>query len=483
MFRSEFRRLLVPFVSLALLVALAVQPGALAGKQRPRWTKLSQGKIVNHSEPALWRDSSGVLHAVWGEQGASDRYMHVTIGKPGSKSGEVGEVSTALPDWESLNNPTIVPDGAGGMRLLFSGIRTLDPNDPYAEGAVYHATSSDGHSWIIGSGSLSHDIGAYASRGVGGALTAGGIPVASWSWTGGVYSHTGIDPSIPATSADVQHQSECCGYHSNLATDDVSGETMLVWYSNATDMKGIWFRQVEPGVTDPVVLPGSRGDKNSALNPFQRVPLVPRAGTAAADGIYTAYCTGYPSCGKVRVLRLDDMARWDMPSSKESDSVQLATGASGRIWAMWSKDGKVYARVSNTAGNRWGEVVKVAPPRGTDTIWNLNGEGSQGKLDLIANLTRNGAVGFWHARVLMPLELRVKPSKIPAYSKKKIVLFVNVAGDGVANATVTLAGKTATTDADGSATIAVKLKPGKYKVGASATGFRSATATLKVVKP
>ena len=101
-------------------------------------------------------------------------------------------------------------------------------------------------------------------------------------------------------------------------------------------------------------------------------------------------------------------------------------------------------------------------------MYELDGEGSAGPLDLVAN----DGQGLWHQQVWPRLQVAAKRAG------KAIVFTVTDAGDPVAAAKVKVGGKTLTTAANGQATLANALG-GKVKASASKAGYAAATTTVR----
>ena len=138
---------------------------------------------------------------------------------------------------------------------------------------------------------------------------------------------------------------------------------------------------------------------------------------------------------------------------------------------MWEQNGTIFAARTNRAASRLGAVNAIRPPSGA-SIYRLNGEGSAGPLDLIANMQAAGGQAFWHQQVWPKLSLS------GSRSGTKIVFRVTDAGDAVAGATVKAGGKTLKTNATGRATLA-KAPGGRVKATASKAAYAPATATVR----
>lgn len=459
------RRTGVAVAALAALAALAL--ASSAAPAGPGWQRVTDANLANINQLALARTPDGVLHLAWYRPaGSAQDLVHETLSADGTT---VGAAAPIVSGWSALTNPSLLASG-GGLRALFSGIRSTSTTDPYSGGTVYTATApTSGSGWTLGPAAAPPSS-AYASDVVGGATAQDGSPVASWSGTFGLFVHAGLSASAPSQLV----QSACCGYEAGLATDSASGRTVLAWYSNATGAGGILAATVLPSLGSTSYLPGSAtADRNSAASPIQQVGIAARLG---APGVYVAYGAGYPTW-----TRLD---LWSQATGKTLEVASVAAGLglpnvtaapSGRLWVMWSAGGRLFAVRSNRAVTRFGPVTALAPPAGASSIWKLVGEGSLGPLDLFTSATAGGGIAFWHQRVLPPLTLAASVG-----AKRKVTFRVGDAGDAVPGAKVAVGGRTLTTGANGSA--AATLAPGSYRATASIAGYRSAAASVRVPK-
>jgi hypothetical protein len=158
-----------------------------------------------------------------------------------------------------------------------------------------------------------------------------------------------------------------------------------------------------------------------------------------------------------------------------ADNVMLASAPEGRYWIFWSRNGRVWAARTGRDVTRIGPVTSVAGPPGTTEIWKLDGNGSLGRLDLIANLTTPSGIGFWHTQVLPRLALSAHAS-----ASQKRVAFVVTDPDGVKGAKVSVAGHTLTTDVNGKAILPLGALKKKHRYTAVATmiGYIAARASF-----
>jgi hypothetical protein len=228
------------------------------------------------------------------------------------------------------------------------------------------------------------------------------------------------------------------------------------------------------------VLPGSVVD-GQASQPLQRTPVTGRIG---APGVYVAYGAGYPSVTTVNLFRVGSGARV-VARATGASNVNVAPAPEGRLWVMWQVGVRYFATRSNRAATRFGPVTAIAAPAGTVSTFGLWGEGSLGRLDLLAHTgTVSNQVSFWHTQVLPRLDVTApKAVALPAKAGAKATVRVKVTdvGDPVAGVRVTFAGQTKPTNLQGVATFPVR-RGGKFAAAAQRPGYRPDRAAVTVRK-
>src|SRR5262249_58903412 len=110
--------------------------------------------------------------------------------------------------------------------------------------------------------------------------------------------------------------------------------------------------------------------------------------------------------------------------------------------------------------------LSAARPPGSRSVYELEGEGSAGPLDLFAN----DGHGLWHQQIRPRLQLNASTSK--AGSGRTITFRVLDARDPVAGANVKAGGKTPTTAANGTASLK-QASPVRVQATASKAGYVS----------
>lgn len=445
-------------LSLALLAAGLLVSAAAAGPSGT-WTRVTDPTGVNTDQVALARTGDGVLHLAWLRAKTSpDALVHTAISPAGRV---VGSSTDIVAGWSALTNAALVVGADGGLRALFSGIRSTDTTDPYSVGDVYTATAdASGSSWTLADGPVSAHSSAYASDQIGATTQAGGDPVFVWSNTFGLFGHVGLDP----TTANLDIPTGCCAYSAAVARDASSGAIVLAYYSNATGAYGVHADTLLPGGSQHT-LPGSANDSGTAaVSPTQRVSISGRLG---AGGVYVAYGAGYPTWTQLML--------WNHAAGTATrvatGSIRYPTvtvGPQGRLWLLWEDGSRLKAVRTNRAATRFGPIVSFSPPAGTDTVWKLTGDGALGPLDVLASVSTPNSLAAWHTQVLPPLSITASGAA---------TFRVVDAGDPVAGAKIKVAGRTLTTNAAGRAS--VKLPRGSFVARATKAGYTAATVRVR----
>ncbi len=443
-------------VAVGVVVLLAVAAPSAAGPPG-QWTRLP-GTVVNFAEPGLARTSDGVLHAVYTRKaGTKEELVHVTV----SAGGNVGSAAVALGGWSAMSHPDLLRMPDGSLRVFFGGIRSTNPGETNT--AMNTATApASGAQWALQTGKAAQATYAYATSYAGAGLAKNGTPISSWAGTPGLGFHYGVDPSAPDGTIA---QSGCCLYHPDIGVDSASGQAWIGFTSNETASPGVFVNAIGPGGPQDgrKLAPGSVSGKNF-VQPIGRTPITGRIGAA---GVFLAYGRGYPTLKSVAVWRVDSGKPQLVVKANGAKHVSIAAAPEGRLWVTWDLGGKIYATRTNRAATRAGALSVLKPP-GSGSVYELDGEGSAGPLDLIAN----DGQGLWHQQVLPKLQVTGKRAG------KTIVFGVTDAGEPVAAAVVKVAGRTLKTAANGRATL-TNAPAGRVKASASKGGYALASTTVR----
>jgi hypothetical protein len=446
-------------IAAGVVLVLALVTAASAGP-RGQWTRLP-GTVVNFAEPGLARTSDGVLHVVYVRNDGSRRdLVHVGI----SSAGIVGADTVALDNWNAIAHPDLLRMPDNTLRAFFGGIRSTSPGE--TNNAMNTATApAAGSPWTLKPGRAAQALYAYATSVTGAALTRDGTPISTWSGTPGLGYHYGIDPSQPDRMVP---QSSCCLYSPDIAVDSASGQAWVGFHSLENGSPGLYVNAIGAGGTEGGRrLAAGSVEGGSSKAPGNRTSITGRIG---AGGVYLFYGQGYPTFDTLALWKVDSAQPHLVVRAAGNEHANVAAAPNGRLWLMWEQSETIYATRTNPAATRIGAVNTLKPPSG-GTVFRLNGEGSAGPLDLIANVNAGGQQGLWHQQVWPKLQLAAASRKA---GKGRVITFrVLDAGDPVSGATVKAGGKTLRTSTKGTATLR-QAKASRLRASASKAGYAPA---------
>lgn len=460
----HIRRCALPGTVLTALVVTCVAAAGPPGT----WSRAGKRPGSPGFEAGLARTADGVLHVVsLRRNGAKSELWQIRIGSDGRLLGS----NAIVRGWSGLANPDVILSADGGLRVFVGGSQSPATANP---GLVTATAPTQGGPWTIQPDPVSPGAEA-ATADVGATSTKDGTPIAVWATTSGLRYRHGLDPA----GADVVVPLPgCCASEPDAATDSATGKSYIAWASSAAQASGTYVQPIGPRgvIGQPLYAPGSASkDRAAAVPPGERVAVTTRLG---AGGVYVAYGVGYPTVRRVAlwpvgaarpVLRL--------PAAGASD-IALAAAPEGRLWLAWAQNGTGYVTRTNRAATRVEPVRAVSSPPRTTSIWRVQGEGSLGPLDLIANIDATGGTTFWHQQFLPLLSLRVTASAQAAGSTR-YTFTVTDAGDPVPNATVKVGTQTLTTGLAGTVVLTTTDRP--LAAFASKAGY--ATGSARIPKP
>jgi len=359
---------------------------------------------------------------------------------------------------QGVNDDTVVLATPEGLRMFFAGLAAGSP----LSGALASSSSTDrGATWTAPA--AVSDItsparkSVYAAMGIGAARLAGGFLSAWGAPASGI--HLGLDPAVG--------DGELFGdspVDAGVAVDSQSGQAIVA--ANLLDADGVAY--AAPGGARSVI------PRSGAAQLGHPVGVSGRIG---APGLFVAYTQGASEfLGRAAVWNVG--AATGMVLGRRGDlRVSTAAGPAGRLWAFWfrrSPIDAVYATRSNPEATRFGRVVRVKAPRGTESMFELTGEGSRGALDVLLLADAAGGTANWHQRVLPGLTLKAE-----VHGNGKVTFSVTDAGDPVGRAKVALVGGgSKTTGPDGTARFS--LARGRYRATARKPGYAPGTASAHI---
>ncbi len=383
---------------LALLAAAAalLTPAVAGGGPPGTWTRVHAGNALS-AEPGIARTDDGLVHVLYQRAGSGgDELVHQAITPGGVLAGAATVVASG---WQQINpRVDLVAQGAV-LRAFWGGVRT--PGDPLSGPLVTSASGNSGASWTAPT-RFSAGTASGSAAGIGAEASRTGAVAAAHGEAAGAANAA----RHSAGTADVRYEPACCASGPDLASDGVSGELVLGWFSSAAGSAGLWTQRLDAGglAGSPSPVPGSAAaDRSAARAPGHRTAI---SGRITAAGIFVAYTAGYPGVTSLNLLRV---GREPLVVVRGTNlgAVGLAPAPEGRLWVFWRSGDRYLAARSNRAGTRVGSATRIDPPVPGGTTTSLHGEGSAGPLDLVAHVGLGGDSTDWHTQVLPRLSLRV----------------------------------------------------------------------------
>jgi hypothetical protein len=427
-----------------LLFALAILafPGtSLAAKFKTLSVKNEQ--VLTSENFGLARTPDGVLHLVFPSHSTQSATADGLVAIAISPKGAVGSTVQALSGYGPIH-PTMIAQGST-LQAFFSGASPDNLN------SIFGITSSDGGAtWGAPQDVLNHNSDNAQSYAAGpDAALSGSTPVLALPHND-IVIQQGLGSGAPTSIAT--NNSDNSTTDATLAVDGASGAVVAGWPSNQGSGAD-WLEQVAPTIGTPQTVPGQ-----------PRNEIVP-AGRSTGSGVFAAFTTDNKHVELIQYgggTKTVGSARGVIPGR-----MAVATGPTGRIWVMWGAESESIAVTrSNKAVTRFEPIQRLK--LNANGLARLSGDGALGPLDLFADGLAPGKTATpatMYAHVLAQLSATGSISK-----KGTLTVTVTDAGDAVPGAKVSAAGKKATTNSAGKATLGV----GKAKhvtVSVSATGY------------
>lgn len=483
---------LLALVAVCALATVVPAPPSSGGPPG-RWTKIGNSS-VNFAQPGLARTADGTLHVLWVRDTPGNAATNDVVHTEVAADGTVGSTDVVQASWATVwAVPDLVLTSGGGLRGFWGGIRSVSSGETHTDISSASAPAA-GSPWTLHPGDVADGSGGSSSS-IGATPAGDGTPLFSWATSGGGFVHRGLDPASPDHEFDTPGNG-CCAYNPDLALDDATGEMWVTWFSNQAGAKGVWVQEVDPATGQvtgtPARLPGSFTNYNGAeesSQEIQRTPIVGREG----GGVFVAYSGGYPTTLRILLWEVGagDPVVIARHGSRELSHPAIAADPEGRLWVAWSQNDAngvpvVFARRSNLDGTSFGGVTRARAPSALgdcNALFTVTTAAQAAVLDVVGNFTdgcSGSEVAFWHTQLRPGLTLTARPR---TFTRKATVVFtVTDAGDPVAGARVTAGGKSATTDDDGKASIALGpySSPRRLTAKATMSGYAPATVTLRV---
>ena len=143
------KRLAAIAIALAAILTFVVGPASAGGPGK--WTKLSltSQKADGFDLPSAVRTADGKLHVVYEIKPTATLHniRWVTL----SQAGKTLASGNVLPsNWVAIDPELVLlPDGSGGLRVVFIGNQDTNGANFFARGPIYTATSPNGQTWTL----------------------------------------------------------------------------------------------------------------------------------------------------------------------------------------------------------------------------------------------------------------------------------------------------------------------------------------------
>src|SRR3954447_8484239 len=437
---------------LPILLLLAACPAAPAAVKFTRVNAIPGGV---DPDTAMARTPDGTLHLAY-ETTAQRNGTDGVAARSISAGGSLGQEVQALSGWQA-GLPGLVSLPGGQLEAVFGAI---SPNNVPS---IWGISSSDGGAnWTAPTDVRS---GPNEAQAYGAQITAkmsGSTPVLTVPQAGNLIIQQGLGPNTPTFQLNTT-PADSPAVDVDSAVDAATGEVVASWQSLASPL-GLFLQGAAPTVGSPQPAPGQH---HSAL-------VI--AGRDAGPGVFGSYSTDNKH---VRLLRYGGgTVAVGSRKGVAANVLGVATGLNGRMWALWGDDSGLALTRSKKAVTKFEPIQHIKHV--VASIYRLAGDGRLGPLDLFVDEIPDAspiqpAGSFW-ARVLPVLSASLSVNKA-----HKLAVKVTDAGDDVSGATVAAAGKKATTNGSGVATLTLpKSASGHVPVTISAAGYRTLKRAVKI---
>ena len=451
-------------------------PSSAAGGGPGKWTRVTGGDAW--FELNLLRHG-GRLHVGVREDESDTTYrmIHRSI----SPGGAVGPPHTVAAGFAYLGYyPAFT--GTGAQLHMNFGARA--DGDGYSNSHMMQVTSANnGESWTAPIDTRVTDGPAESPSEMDGTTGANGVRYYVWEGTLCICVQR-----EPVADADHTNYNDVGGnnYDPSIGFDSATGKVWAV-YLITGDNDGLYVREVNTTNGEPAgpsaLLPGSfsifEGDR---LNSVQsgRVPMAQRP----QGGVFVAYHNGYPNPRRVRLWRIGAAGFATIASGRGIGEVAIAADPNGRMWGVWARQGRIFARRSNESVSRWGKTVSVANPKDTVGITTLQADAQERVVDVLAHSQQVGNPGFFHTQLRPGISFGARPRRFPREQAERVRFVTKDAGDPLANSRITVAGKSCTTNSKGVCSIQLGPYSERRRLRARAThpDYVPATLTLRVTR-
>lgn len=371
------------------------------------------------------------------------RMLHRSI----SPAGAVGPSQTVASGFNYLGYYPAFIDGGAQLYMSFGAAKD---GDGYSNSHMELISSpNNGDSWSSPLDTGVTDGPAESPSEMDGTTGPGGVAYYVWEGTLCICVQRYTGPDTDHTNFnDIGGNN----YDPSIGFDSATGKVWVAYLLTGFDRDGLYLREVNTADGEPlgasILLPGSfdnfQGDRLiSSQN--GRVPMAQRA----QGGVFVAYHAGYPTTNRVRVWKVGAGGFDTIARMKGIGEVAITADPNGRLWGLWTRKGRVYARRSNPAVTRWGKTVTMRYPKDTVGVTTLQADAQARVVDVLAHSQQVGNSGFFHTQMEPGISFRAKPKRFSRDETKSVRFTTKDAGAPLPNSRITVAGKSCTTNANG----------------------------------
>ncbi|MDX6700257.1 MAG: hypothetical protein QOF26_483, partial [Baekduia sp.] len=398
--------------------------------------------------------------------------LYDTLQTPIAAAGTAGTAVPIVTGWASVEGPSLVGQGTS-LSAFFSGTQTTTTGDPH-EGLDLATSADGGATWALAPTAVAASDFA-SSRDASVVATSAGF-VQSWYAGSETVVHAGLDPATP------NQRGYGLGTNQMLASSPgaAAGDVLAAWCTGVQGANGVFVQPVSAATGAPAgparLMPGSTAVVGGVPETFctanSRVAL-----TARAQGGYFVAATDVHRTA-VKGWRVDGAPAVTLAGGASTKQHIAAAGtpapgrAAGSVWVGWFDDGDLKLRRSNRTATVFGATVTLPAPK-VDGVYGLDLAAQGDRVDAIIRVEGAGTVSLQHAQAFPGLTLAV------VRGGRRAAFRVLDAGDPVKDATVTVAGHSATTDTAGRASIAIG-RHGRFAATATKAKYVAASTTVRV---
>ena len=385
-------------LAFGLGVAAAAAPvqvlASPAKAPRPgHWTQVT-GKLINIDDVGLARGKDGVLHVLWTSGGTGTFTVSDT---PIRANGVVGKPVTIQSHIFEANDPDATATSSG-LAVFWDEVKSNTPNP--TTGTFEATRPSRGGSWRISA--ITQTAFDWQSS-LAAAPGTGGLPWTAFGTSDGIAVH-----HIGHPASDFGFPT-CCVTNEGIGTDSKTGTAFATYSSTVTRHSGLYAQRLTAAGRRSgaaILLPGSNVG-GSPLVSNQRLTATGLGGNR--PGVYLTYRSGPAVARDVELYQVGARRAVKVATFDDGQTLSgstLAADPFGRLWIAWFRGQNdsfaLWVRRAETGASRFGQVKRIALPKGTSSVWKVYINAQAKKLDVVALLTVRGKTAYWATQVLPP---------------------------------------------------------------------------------